>query len=393
MNLTLLIVDLTPEKLGHDWQERLTDIPMVVRYAATSEHALSVLNESVIVPMIVIAKDSSPELTEILRNYSQKMGFFANYQAIVCSDPSPKFMAMAFDYGIENFVAQEQWYFECAAIARSILEKLDDPESPESKAISLAVSLQSKDQTKISAAKAALSDLTSYDFRAAYFSGRASEAAGNFEEALESYRQAAGMNKMFRPSATSLGEACFMLGKVDEAIAVFQTLDRTNPYDIDRKGNLASAFIEKGDFEKAAEHLKFIETAQPNSTRALEVRAHEHLAKGQIAEALKVMDHLSNVGPIFAAKLNDFGIKLSQLGKGKVALALYQKAHRIVRPDLRYKISINAALACRRLKEFDMALKYVERCAKEYGGMFAKLEKIRETLLAERSAHIAQKAG
>jgi len=102
------------------------------------------------------------------------------------------------------------------------------------------------------------------------------------------------------------------------------------------------------------------------------------------------MDQMSNVGPFFAAKLNDMGIKLSQAGKGKSALALYQKAHKVVRADLKYKISLNAALACRRLGEYDMGLKYVARCAKEYGSMYPKLAKIKETMLKEQAAKAAE---
>ena len=75
--------------------------------------------------------------------------------------------------------------------------------------------------------------------------------------------------------------------------------------------------------------------------------------------------------------------------KGKSALALYQKAHKIVRAELKYKISLNAALACRRLKEWDMALKYVARCEREFGATFPKLAKIRQAI-AEGKAQDAQ---
>jgi tetratricopeptide (TPR) repeat protein len=99
----------------------------------------------------------------------------------------------------------------------------------------------------------------------------------------------------------------------------------------------------------------------------IETRAQICLGTGKIGEAFQLMDQMSEVGPFFAAKLNELGIRLSQAGKGKSALALYQKAHKIVRSELKYKISLNAALACRRLQEFDMALKYIIRCRKEYG--------------------------
>jgi hypothetical protein len=116
----------------------------------------------------------------------------------------------------------------------------------------------------------------------------------------------------------------------------------------------------------------------------LEARAQVLLCTGKIGEAFKLMDDMSEVGPFFAAKMNELGIQLSQAGKGKSALALYQKAHKIVRPELRYKISLNAALACRRLKAWDLALKYLTRCQKEYGASFSKIDKIRESIEAAR---------
>ena len=91
---------------------------------------------------------------------------------------------------------------------------------------------------------------------------------------------------------------------------------------------------------------------------------------------------MENVGPFFASKLNEIGVKLSQAGKGPSALALYQKAHKVVKPELRYKISLNAALACRRSEDFDKALTFVKRCREEYGQNFEKLEKIEKNLHA-----------
>jgi len=49
------------------------------------------------------------------------------------------------------------------------------------------------------------------------------------------------------------------------------------------------------------------------------------------------------------------------------------------------KVSLNAALACHQNGEYDAALSYIERCAKEHGGAFPKLEKIRQAVLAAKS--------
>jgi hypothetical protein len=82
------------------------------------------------------------------------------------------------------------------------------------------------------------------------------------------------------------------------------------------------------------------------------------------------------------------GIKLSQANKGKSALALYQKAHTIVKKELRYKVSLNAALACYRLEDFATALKYLDRCEREYGGILDKAAKIRNACKASMKKKI-----
>jgi tetratricopeptide (TPR) repeat protein len=328
----------------------------------------------------------SPQVGELLRAYQTSFGPMSDFQAVVCVDPSPLYMASVFEFGVEQFIAVDTWPEEVAALCRSIQEKLEDQNSAEYKTMELASAIRTADPVKIKTAKEAMGDLATYDFRAAYASGKASEASGNYDEAMDAYRSAGGMNKMYRPTNTSLGEACLITGKVDEAIAIFEKLDRSNPRDIDRKSSLASAFIEKGDFETAQKYAAEAEALDPKSSRIAEIKAQVLLGQGKVGDAFNLMDGMSNVGPFFAAKLNDLGIKLSQAGKGKSALALYQKAHKVVREDLKYKISLNAALACRRLQDYDMALKYVARCAKEYGSLYPKLAKIRETLLKEKAA-------
>ncbi len=227
--------------------------------------------------------------------------------------------------------------------------------------------------------------MAEYDYRIAYAKGKAAEATGDYNSAAAAYDQSRQMNKMFRPSSASLGESLLITGKVDDALEVFKTLEKTNPYDVERKANIAAAYIEKGDFASAQRYVEAAAKMAPGNSRVLEAQAQVLLCTGKVADAFKLMDNMSDVGPFFAAKLNELGIQLSQTGKGKSALALYQKAHKIVRPELRYKISMNAALACRRLREWDMALKYVARCEREYGSALPKLDKIKEAVIAAKA--------
>jgi tetratricopeptide (TPR) repeat protein len=391
METVCLLVDLTGSDLSSTWQEKIATagISNKIVFSATPEEAIVTINTEMVAPLVIAATEAGPKLQDILRAYQAAFGPMSDFQLIINSDPTPQFMAAVFEFAVEQFAATDGWVQDVGALCRSVQEKLQDLESAEYRTMKLVMSLRTADADQISQAKAAMGDLASYDYRAAYASGKASEASGNYDEAIESYRNATGMNKLFRPVSTSLGEACLITGKIEEAIAIFQKLDRSNPNDLDRKANLASAFIEKGDLETAAKYAAEAEKLSPGSSRVAEIKAQVLLCQGKVGDAFSMLDQMSEVGPFFAAKLNDLGIKLSQAGKGKSALSLYQKAHKIVRQDLKYKISLNAALACRRLGEFDMALKYVTRCAKEYGSLYPKLAKIKETLLKEQAEKAA----
>ncbi len=390
MEMTCLIVDLNAGDAEAKWNASPASKKALLeaKFAVNLEQAQDLIKSALTSPMVIISKDFSPEIKALLSEYQAAFGPMSDFQVIVNSDPSPQFMMSVFEFGVEQFVADETWVEDVSAICRDVDTKMRDPESPEYRTMSLVMAVRSADAGHITEAQAGVADLATYDFRAAYANGKASEATGDYSAAIDNYRNATGMNKLFRPVSTRLGEACLITGRVDEAIEIFKKLERSNPSDIDRKASLALSYIEKGDFETAQKYSAEAEQLDPGSSRVVEIKAQVLLCQGNFNEAFGMLDKMSDVGPFFAAKLNDLGIKLSKAGKGKSALALYQKAHKIVRNELKYKITLNAVLACRRLGEFDMALKYVARCAKEYGSLFPKLAKIKETLESER----AQKA-
>lgn len=387
MEFSCLLVDLNGESLADTWQEATAaaEFACPVRFAAGKDEALQQLATSDVLVMAIFAKQNSPEVSDLLTAFQKHVGCIAEFQAIVCDDPEPKFIASVFEFGIEQFVAFGTWAEELAGVTRHALQLMSDPGSAEAKTVNLCRSIRSADQGAIQKAEAAIGDLAEYDYRAAFAKGKAYEATGEYSKAADVFANAAGMNSMFRPSSTCLGETLLVTGRVDEALAVFQKLEKTNPYNVERKANMAAAYVEKGEFEKAQMYVEAAAKLAPNSSKVLEARAQVLLCTGKIGDAFKLLDGMSDVGPFFAAKLNELGIQLSQAGKGKSALALYQKAHRIVRPELRYKISMNAALACRRLQAWDMALKFLARCEKEYGSTFPKLQKIRESIAAARA--------
>ena len=383
MDLTCLLVDLSGLGLAEAWQEQVsgTDYGLALSCASSLDEAQVMLKSGSVLVQVLFANDNSADLQTLLKSFQANVGCIADFQAIVCEDPSPVFMAGVFEFGIEQFILLSAWPSELAVVTRRAAELMHDTTSAEYKTLSLSRSIRSADQGAIKQATDALGDLAEYDYRIAFTKGKAQEATGDYVGAADAYASARSMNKMFRPSATKLGENLLVTGRFNEALEVFKTLEKTNPYDAERKASLATVYIEKGDMEMAQRYLDAAAKLAPKNTKLLEAQAQLLLSTGKIAEAFVLLDQLSDVGPYFASKLNELGIKLSQAGKGKSALALYQKAHKIVRPELRYKITLNATLACRRLKAWDMAMKYALRCEKEFGGRFEKLDKIKESII------------
>lgn len=335
---------------------------------------------------VAIASAPNETFRRCLRAFSVHVGVFSDLAIIIDADPSADMAATAFALGFETFAAPAALADAfCDLARRAHMMLAATPDSDIGRQWRLARALRTTDQAAIREALAELGAVGGYEARAAYMRAKAMEAIGDYMGAVTAYEAAATLDRYFRPASIAWGESLLMIGKVDIAMLMFQKLMSSDPFDPEIRALLASAWIEKNDIPAAIEHVAAAAAQAPDNSRVLEAQAQVLLCTGKVGEAFKLMDDMSEVGPFFAAKLNDLGIRLSQGGKGKSALALYQKAHRIVRSELRYKVSLNAALACRRLGEWDLALRYLDRCEDEYGGRFAKLEKIRVAIAVNKS--------
>ncbi len=380
MDWTCLVVDLGHRNLVETWTDTLNDRPFGLKVNVVDvKEAFTMLENSMAAAMVLYGPSEEQRglLLELCELFRRKVGPLPQFQAIVCSEPDPGLLNDVFEFGLENFFSEETWREDLFALCAAAAETLQDTTSSEHRVIQLSRSIAKGDKGGVAEAEKALDDASRYDYLAAYSKAHALQASGKFEEAAQAFRASGQLNKLFRPADTGLGENLLVLGKTDEAIAVFEKLDRMNARNVDRKATLAVAYLEKGDVAKAQSYWKEAARIAPGHPRVAEAKAQMLLVSGKVNEAFEMMGSLRDVGPFFATKLNEMGIKLSQAGKGKSALALYQRAHKIVRKELRYKISLNAALACYRMREFENALKYLARCEQEYGRKLEKVEKIR----------------
>lgn len=382
-----LLVNLSNQPLEEDWLQRLSANKLDVKFILVSDcsDALEYLQSANVISLIIFSEDPNESLERILNSFQQYIGCLNDFQAIVCNNPSPMLMATAFEYGTDQFLNRDSWTMEAIAITRNAFERLSDTTSPEFRIMALTHAINRSYIVDVRAAEIELDELTAIDFRAALTKGRAQEARSNFKNAAEAFELANSMNRIYRPTSSSLGEILILLGRFDDAITIFKRLAKSNPWFCEHQANLAIAYSEKGDLASAASYLEAARTLTLGSNKVREAEVHLALAKGDSQTAIGLLDKLDRTGAILATKLNRYGIQLSKDGQPEKALQLYQLAHRIVHPVQRHKVSLNIALAYYRLGEHDDALSFIEQSASEYGSSFAKLERVRTSILRAKA--------
>ena len=380
---TCLLVDLAGLNVAESLSSSVTGESFGMRLHCVQSAAAAdmELQSGNVLLQLVFARQISEDLLRVLAAFQRQVGSLPDFQAIICDDPSPLLMAGVFEFGIDKFVATSYWPREVPIMARQALGLLADSLSSEARILAVSAAIRRGDFGAVKKAAELISESAPYDFRLAQTKGKAAEVVGDYGQAVEGYAAAAGANKMYRPAMTAVGEALLVVGRAPEALDVFRSLEATNPNDAERKAMMVSAYLELRDFNAAMSYLEEATSLLARHPRVVQAQIHTLIYSDRIGEAMPLLDQLSDVGAFFAAKLNEAGIRLSQNGQGRNALALYNKAHKIVCPELRYIISLNAALACRRLKDWQLALKYCIRCESEFGELFPRLAVVKQSVV------------
>lgn len=209
----------------------------------------------------------------LLDTFQEKVGSLPEFQAIICDEPSPRFLIDVFEYGVEQFISFDGWAAETAELLKSSVSVLADTDSSESKTIAMQQNINRADKSKIQALDKDLEEVARFDYRVAFIRGKAAEAQGNYEKAAEAFKVAKSMNEMYRPSSNRLSESLLVTGQVDEAISVLENLERSNKRYALRKATLSTAYMVKGDLHKAEELLKEATSLFPNHSKVKEAQA------------------------------------------------------------------------------------------------------------------------
>lgn len=130
--------------------------------------------------------------------------------------------------------------------------------------------------------------------------GKAARDAGNFSEAAQEFEQAIalGLDPAHTPEAYSyLGEACFQLKRIDEAIAAYTRSVELDPQS--RKGwnNLGVACWWAGKFDEAVQAHQQALRIDPDDAKAYADLGAVYLSMNQPRQAIEVLEKSTRLNP------------------------------------------------------------------------------------------------
>ena len=346
----------------------------------TLEEVVEVSKSNLILAQCILCENESINLDEFLDWFKNHVACIPSLQLLICDNPNAELVINIFEYGLSNIKSYNNWSVSLMGLHTHVRDTIRNNASVEAKCMRLAQAILRSKHEDMEAIELALEEEAEYNFLAAYFCAIALESEGKFDKSLAYFKKSEKLNPFFIPAQMGYSEALLLVGRVKESVSYLEQVNAKNNLNPVRKLILGNAYCELGDVASASKIIEDARMLGANNQKYIESQVHLLIANGKVGEALKLFDRLDEVGPHLASKLNDLGVSLSQAGKGKSALVLYKKAHRIVRNDLKYKVSLNAALACHRIKDFETARKYLKRCEIEFGGSFEKLEKIKQVV-------------
>lgn len=384
MSFTGLIVNLSNASAARAWRmvQRELGNELHCEYHDSAASAIARLESGNVAALVVFSETATSDLDGLFAAFRHHVGCLPDHQAIISTHFDPMAMAHVFEHGVDRFFSLETWAEEAISFFRDIGSLLKDPQSPEARIIELTHRVANDPRTDFSQWLKSITELTTYDFRVAYTEGVIYLANDNHSKAVESFRKSSLLNNLFRPSLEALGTTLLEMGRGEDALIVFKKMAETNPFSAPANAHLACTYLALGDIMKANVFAEKAEKIDSGNREVIEARAQILLSQERYQEALSIMGAVKNVSSQLVSRMNLAGIAFARSGDVDEALDFFRRAHYMCKPNDAYKISLNAAIACLGMNYPEIALNYLERCEREYGGTFVKLEKIRRIAIA-----------
>ncbi|MGA2243225.1 MAG: tetratricopeptide repeat protein [Verrucomicrobiota bacterium] len=173
---------------------------------------------------------------------------------------------------------------------------------------------------------------TSDNFIGHYNYGFARLKKGKVDEAIAHFQTALQINPNYVEIRINLGNALLQKGKVDEAIVHFQTALQINPDYAEAHYNLGNALFQKGKVDEAIVHFQTALQINPDDAEACYNLGNALLQKDKVDEAIVHFQKALQIKPDYAEAHYNLGNALFQKGNVDEAIVHFQKTLQI-KPD------------------------------------------------------------
>ena len=225
-----------------------------------------------------------------------------------------------------------------------------------------------------------LEPFEAFDFFAAHHRSIALQAISDYKGSFASNNKALDLHPTYRPAMFEKLQNLIILNKPQKAYQEANRMTEMGSNSLQKKMFVIYINADLFKFEKAKEKLNELR-GMISRANELELQLYLLFSQEKIETALSLIEKLPHIGPILFSKINSVGIKLSNEKKGDVALTIYKKIHAHVVKELKYKVSLNAAITAYKMTKFELAIKYAKRCEQELGEKNDKAEKIKQVSL------------
>lgn len=376
MQWQILIVNLDKEiKI-----EKKCNFSLPTIYVDNLSEAQFYMNTGDIVFLCLFAKKYTYEIEIIILDFMKNCAYLPDHILIVCDSFVSNFLINTYEYYIEQYSSVDLWHIHVDEKIKNILPELRNFSSPTSKLIQLGRNILTGQNSSIETSLNKILDEKEWNYIICFNCARAYAALAKWQKSLDLCESLLNKNKFFRPAFTLMAEVYLAIGNFQQAISIFEKLERNNDKCLKRKIDLSIAYREIHNSQKADQLYGEAKHIAESAPKVIEAQAYMLLIKGNYEESIKLMDGLDEIEPFFAEKINEIGIELAKSRQLKISLTLYAKAHQLARENLKFKFSLNSAIACWRANQYNEALHYLNRCRIEYGGSFAALEKIESNI-------------
>lgn len=149
--------------------------------------------------------------------------------------------------------------------------------------------------------------------------------AGNYNDAIASWKEFAEANASVYQIWVNIGNAHRKLGEVEKAREAFQKVLEEDPQDTRARYNLGEMAVEEGDFEKALPHFEAVIESNPQDPAVFYNVGEIYFESRNVDRAIEFYQHALEVDPTFLPAQRQLGYAYINKGDEQAALSAFEK--------------------------------------------------------------------